>query len=332
MSNVTIYEIAKVAGVSASTVSRVINNKPGVKPATRKKVLACLEEKHYSPNEAARGLVNQSSRIIGILLSDLRTTHHTDGIFFIQQELDALGYCCIIMNTGHEEAEKARYIQLLNQRRVEAAVLIGSTFETNMVRQAITEYLPNIPIFVTNGYLDLPNVYGVISDERNGVVDCVRHLAEKGRKNLAFVVDYETPSNLSKINGFQDGVHRFCGSEKTPLIVHTENKFPSIYENVTQLMKEHPEVDGIICAEDPIAASALRALRDMQIAVPDRVGVIGINNSTVAEFCNPSLTSLDNMLVDISVAAARNLADVIQGKRVVKKMMIYSKLVEREST
>lgn len=332
MASITIYEIANMVGVSASTVSRVINNKPGVNKQTRKRVLDCLAEQHYSPNEAARGLVNQSSRMIGILLSDLRTSHHTDGIFYIQRELEELGYCCIIMNTGHDDARKAKYIALLNQRRVEAAVLIGSTFASPQVARAIEENMPNTPVFITNGYIDLPNVYGIISDEHSGVIDCVELLVRKGRRNLAFLVDYQTPSNTLKIKGFEEGIRKFCPPDTPARIFSVGTDFASVYEATTRIMREHPKIDGLICAEDPIAVAAMRALRDLSLEVPARVGVIGVNNSPFARMCTPSLTSLDNMLLDLSVTAARNMADVLRGRHVAKKILIYSRVVEREST
>ena len=92
----TIYDIAKEAGVSASSVSRVINNKTGVNPEVRKKVQKLLKKYHYTPDAAARGLVSQSSRIIGILIADIRNIHHTDGAYYIERKLAALNYCCVI--------------------------------------------------------------------------------------------------------------------------------------------------------------------------------------------------------------------------------------------
>ena len=165
----TIYDIAKAAGVSPSTVSRVINNKKGVRKETKERVQKYLEMYQYSPNETARSLVNQATKIIGILVSDMRTTHHTDGVYYMEREFVKLGYCCIIMNTGTEEENKADYIQILSQRRVEGAVLIGSTFQTEYVKRAIEKYMPTTPVIFANGYLDLPNVYGVIADEQSGV-------------------------------------------------------------------------------------------------------------------------------------------------------------------
>ncbi|HRX58135.1 MAG TPA: LacI family DNA-binding transcriptional regulator [Eubacteriales bacterium] len=331
MKNVTIYEIAEAAGVSASTVSRVINDKPGVKKATKKRVLECLEEHHFSPNETARGLVNQSSKMIGILISDMRTTHHTDGIYYIQREFSRLGYGCLIMNTGHNDEDRAQYIQQMNQRRVEAAVLIGSTFQSGLVKDAIEQYMPKIPIIIANGYIDLPNVYGVIADEQGGTEKCVDLLRRRGYRYPAFAANRETPSNLLKIQGFRDGVRR-CFPGQEPVVLITGSEQQEIESALGQLFEEHPQTDSVVFSEDPMAALCIRALHDRGIDVPTQVGVIGINNSFVAEICNPSLTSLDNMLLDLSVTAARNLIDVLQGRHVVKKMMVYSRLIEREST
>jgi len=327
----TIYDIAKVAGVSPSTVSRVINGKPNVKKATKNRVLSVLKEYNYVPNETARGLVMQSSRMVGIFISDIRTTHHTDGIFYIQTELSKRGYTCLIYNTGAEEENQGHYIQLLSQRKVEAAILMGSVYQTEPIRKAVQTYLSTTPIFICNGYLDEPNIYGLIADEQNGVCDCVQLLAQKGRKHLAFVVDHYTPSNRLKQNGFEIGVLQFCDRNQAQVVV-TGGSVQNIYDATCKLLKEHPETDGIIFSEDFLAAIGLRALHSMNLPVPKRVAVIGINNSHYAEICIPALTSLDNMQHDLSLMTVRNLIAVLQGEQVSKKMIICSNIVERQST
>lgn len=331
MQEVTIYDIAEMAGVSASTVSRVINNYPYVKKATRTRVLKLLEEYHYVPNETARGLVNQSSRMIGILISDIRTTHHTDGVYYIERELSKQGYSCLIYNTGVAEQEQARSIQMLSQRKVDAAVLMGSIYQTETVQKAIETYLPTTPVVICNGYLDSPNIYGLIADEQNGVMNCVKLLSEKNRRHLAFIVNHYTPSNRLKQIGFETGVQQYCGGE-VGLILESGTSIQEIYDTTQALMRQHPETDGIVFSEDFLAAAGIRALIEMHLAVPDQVAVIGINNSQYAEICVPTLTSLDNMLYDLSLTAARNLIALLKNQRVNKKMMIYSEIVERQST
>jgi LacI family transcriptional regulator len=328
---VTIYDIAKEAGVSASTVSRVINNKSGIHPETRKKIQRLLTKYNYSPSETARGLVNRASKIIGILVADIRTIHHTDGAYIIERELTKLGYCCIIFNTGTDDASKSEYIKILSQRRVEGAVLIGSAFQTEAVDRAIQKYLSGTPIIIANGFLDLPNVYGVLADEQNGVANCVKLLFAKGHRRPAFVIDYHTPSNNLKQLGFEQAV-RSLGFAGAPWIYETESTLAGAYNVTKRIVSEHPEVDGIIYSVDFLAASGVRAVTDLGVAIPEKIALIGIDNSIYAEICNPKLTSLDNKLLDLSITSARILLDVLNNRQTTKKILVFSTIVERETT
>ena len=166
----TIYDIAKIAGVSASTVSRVANNKPGIKEETRQQIQSLLDQYDYRPNETARGLVNQSSRMIGILITDIRYEHHVDIAYHIEKEMERHGYCSLILNTGLSDEKKAQAITVLSQRRVDGAILVGSTFQCDAVKQALASRMEGKPVVITNGYLDLPNVKGVLVNEKEGLI------------------------------------------------------------------------------------------------------------------------------------------------------------------
>jgi len=326
-----IYDIAKMAGVSASTVSRVINNKKGVKKETRELVQKYLDEYNYTPNATARGLVSKSSRMIGILISDLRTAYHTESVYNIEKEFTNQGYVCIIMSTGFDDKVRAKYIQILSQRQVEAMVLIGSTFQTENVKKAILKYSPSIPVVIVNGHIDLPNVYSVIADEQTGITNCVKYLSERNRMNLAFVIDNYTPSNKLKMKGFEDGVKQIYDREK-PMVVKCESSFQGSYNATQELITDHPEIDGIIYVVDLLAVAGCRALHDMKVKIPKQVAVIGVDNSLYSKINLPSLTSLDNKLLDLSITSARIIIDALQNKHVAKKLMIISNLVERKTT
>lgn len=327
----TIYDIAREAGVSASSVSRVINNKAGVKPETRKKVQRLLKKYHYTPDAAARGLVSQSSKIIGILIADIRNIHHTDGAYYIERRLAALNYCCIILNTGDDDDSRAQAISILEQRRVEAAVLIGSSFQAESVSQAIQRHLKDVPVVMINAFIDLPNVYGILSDEFHGVESCVKFLAEKGRTHLAFVRDCYTPSCQQKVEGFQSGMASL-GLNPQRVYDAGETTISGGYQATLQVLKEHPETDGIIFSVDLIAAGGLRALYDQGISVPEQISVIGVDNSIYGEICIPKLTSLDNKTFDSSIAAYRVLVDCLENKTAARQMILPSAIVVREST
>lgn len=329
----TIYEIAREAGVSASSVSRVINNKPGVNKQMRVKIQQLLEKYHYVPNEAARGLVTSNSKLVGILIADIRAQHHIRGAYHIANELARHNYFCMILNTGNSEEERTACIQLLRQRQAEAAVLMGSTFRTAAVQVAIEQFLPDTPIFMMNGFIDLPNVYGVLSDERWGIADCVAMLGRKGKRSIAFFVDQPTPSSALKTEGFVRGMAALGGEEAGLWIYRgVEGSRNGGYETARRLLAEHPEVDGLICSQDIIACGAMQAIQESGRSIPGDVAVIGVDNSSYAEICTPRLTSLDNMIFDSCVTIAHKLVDVLNGDSTNQRTMLLTSIVEREST
>lgn len=329
----TIYDIAKEAGVAASTVSRVINDKPGIKQDTRDKVKELLKKYNYTPNEAARGLVMQSTKIIGILIEDIRVAHHTDSAYIIEQELTKLGYCCITMSTGSDDEKKAEYIKILEQRRVEGAILMGSMFETEAVKDSIGNHLSNIPIVMVNGVLDLPNVYGVVVDEKKGVKDCVDLLIGKGKRHLTFVLDQPSPSNYMKQQGFVESMIEHGYAREDILLLDADSStLQGGYRATIKLLTDHPHVDGIVYSIDLIAVGGIRALYDMGLQVPGEVALTGIDGSLYGEICRPKLTTLDNKLTEMSMTASRILIDAIEGRECPHSTQLYSCIIEREST
>lgn len=335
----TIYDIAKQAGVSASTVSRVINGKPGIKESTRQKIQKLLEENDYTPNVAARGLVTQSTRFIGILIEDIRVSHHTDSVYVIEQEMTSYGYACITFSTGQDDEEKAKYIRILEQRRVEGVILIGSMFSTETVRQSIEKHLSNIPVVLVNGSLDLPNVYSILINEEQGTEECVAYLKKQGRKQLAYIMDVMTPSNQNKLRGFRKGMIQ-CGLDvDESQIVYAPGCDTSPNDAIERgciatktLLKQYPKVDAILCATDLLAVGSLQVLQEKGIQVPGQIAVLGVDNTLYGRICTPTLSTMDNKLAELSLNAAHILADVLEGRTTSHKIMLLTDLIIREST
>ena len=328
---ITIYDIARMANVSASTVSRVVNNKPNVNSKTRARILKLLAEHNYVPNEAARGLVTQSSHMIGILMTDIRTTHHTQGVYYIEQELTRQGYSCIIHNTGRDEQNWVHYVQELSQRKIEALILMGSVYQSDTMKEAIALYLPDLPVVICNGYFPAPNVYGIVSDEQGGVLDCVALLHQTGCRRPALVMSRSTPSNELKKQGFLGGMARYY-PDLSPIVWEVGHGAVHVIDAARQMLTEHPDIDGIIFSDDNMAVAGLRLLADLHRRVPEDVQVIGINNAQFTNLSIPALTSLDNMLYDMSMIAVRHVLALLSGERASKKMVISTEVVAREST
>ena len=328
----TIYDIAAKAGVSPSTVSRVINNYPYVNKETRAKVLRIIAETNYVYNDSARSLATRSSKMAGILIADIRTTHHTEGVYYVEHEFSKHGYSCLIYNASADPEMQARYIQLLGQKNVEAVVLMGSVFQNSSVQNAIMVNIPRTPVALCNGYLEGPNIYCVTSDEQGGMMKAVEHLGKKGKKHFAFISNTLTPSNRSKLEGFESGVRRFVRDGSSLAVEIGSGEIADIEKATVDIMRKNPKTDAFICSEDFIAIACMHALHGLKIAIPEQVAVVGMNNSRYAQISEPSLTSIDNMLYDTSLIAVRNLLAVLDGERVNRRMSIGFELVERSST
>ena len=307
----TIYDIAEKAGVSASTVSRVVNNKPGVGEKTRKKILALLEENNYTPDIAARSLAIQSSRFIGILIEDIRVHHHTDAVYLIEQEMLHHGYTCLTLSTGADLAKKVEYIRVLEQRRVEGVIMVGSMFGEDSLKSAITDHLKNIPVVLVNGDMDLPNVYCVITDEERGIEECVSYLVRTGRKNIVFMNEVDTPSNSRKFSGYQIGVLR-NGLAERALRAAGQDTNP--------------------CGTDMLAVGCLHYLHDNGYKVPDDIAVMGVDNTIYGKIVTPTLSTLDNKIEATSSSAARILLDALEHKALTHKIVLPTTIIERAST
>ena len=326
----TIYDIAKEAGCSASTVSRVINNKPGIRKETRERVQALLEKYNYTPDIAARGLVKQSSGLIGILIEDLRVLHHMESAFIIEKEMMKLGYCCIIMPTGISPETQEEYIRVLEQRRAEGVVLVGSMFMTETVRGYVSKYLPEIPVVVVNGYLDLPNVTGVIADEREGIEKTVDLLYRKGKRKIAFVLDERTVSNLNKQEGYLDGMKKYS---LKPRLFESRGKTQKDGEEIThEILASMPDTDSIIYTVDLTAVGGIHTALKKGYRVPEDLSIVGVDNSIYCDIASPRLTSLNNQVEETGEIAAAVLIEGIRKKPQHRKIIVFTDIVERETT
>lgn len=324
----TIYDIAKKAGVAGSTVSRVLNGQPGISEGTRKRILAIARAEGFELSENARALKKRSSKLIGILVSDIRNQHYTEGAYVMVEEFQKRGYCSIIMNAGVSDESKREAVRMLSSRRVDGAVFIGSSFSSDAVAEAVSTYMPNTPIVMENGELPLGNAYTVAAADKAGMESAVRYLASTGCRSLAYINANDTPSNRLKKEGvvsassalglecvFRDTVDSFEGGEEATLAL---------------LAESHP--DAIIYSMDILAAGGVRALLSKGIDIPDEVSVFGVDNSLYSVISTPSISSVDTSLGAMSAECVRMLESAMKGKVPERRIELPFSLVIREST
>lgn len=318
-----IYDIAKRAGVSIATVSRVLSGSAKVRESTRSRVLGVMKSADYHPNAFARGLGLGSMRTVGILCTDVSDLYYAKAVSLLERFLRGGGWNALLCCTGNDLEDKKKNIRILLDRQVDSMILVGSAFRESSDNTHIERAARRVPVIVINGLVECPNTYCVLCDERQAAYKCASRLYGMGCRNILYLYDVQTYSGMEKLEGFRNAAHDF-GAE-SDLAVHTDKDTAEVDACVSDLLAGGTRIDAVMASEDLIAVGALRALRARGLRVP----VVGFNNSVLAECV--ALTSVDNMLESTCTAAVGIMNRVLEGREAPRKIVVESRLVERES-
>ncbi|MDF2614648.1 MAG: transcriptional regulator, LacI family [Clostridia bacterium] len=326
-----IYDIADKAGVSIATVSRVLNNSTNVSQKTRQKVLDVMETLGYTPNAFARGLNLNTMKMIGVLCTDVSDVFYAKAVSVIENSLRQHGFDAILCCTGDNIEDKKKYMNLLLEKRVDALILVGSTFKEKLDNSHIEKIASSIPVIIINGLITLPNTYCILSDEFQAIYDNVVRLCHKGYENVLYLYDVDTFSGSQKLNGYKNAI-KDCGlTINNDLIIKVPKDLNDIKEALSNLLKKGIVPSAVLASEDILAIFAMKSLTEKGYTIPKDIPIIGFNNSLLAECSTPSLTSIDNMVGNLCTTAVTTLTNVFSGEDVPHKITISCKLVERDT-
>jgi len=326
-----IYEVAKKAGVSIATVSRVINNSPNVRPETREKVEAALKELNYRPNAIARSLAANTTKTIGVLASDVRDSYYANAVYILEQEFRMMGYDMILCNTGGELEKRKKYMGLLLEKKVDGMVFVGSVFKEKKDNTHIMDVSEVVPVVMLNSSLQGNNIYSVVCDDQLAAFKVVESLASRGHREIAYVYDVDSFSGLAKLNGYYSGMQAAGLPIRQEWIIRTESGINGGYMALIRLMEMQASCTAIFTSEDILAAGILKGLLAKGKKVPDDVAVFGYNDSVLARCTTPELSTVDNKVGVLAREAARILCKVLDGEDTPHHKIIEPELVFRES-
>ena len=324
-----IKEIAKLAGVSVATVSRVINTPSAVSDKTRERVQKIMEEQNYKPNVFARGLNAKSTNTVGILCPEMNDINHARVISILERLLRSHGFDCLLYCTGSYLPYTKKNLELLAAKQVAAILAVGSACDSENDKAAFRAVAQQIPVIVLNGLVSAPGVYNIFCDEERAVRDLTAELIRSGCRSLYFIEDNSTFSAHQKRTGFLKairaaGIERQCGFIKVPLDTH---ELMHAKKQVESLISKGVPIDAILSADDILAVGALQALNAAGMRIP----VVGFNDSDYAICCTPYLSSINNRSDFICKIAVDTLNSLLSGEEALDRVSISAKLVERET-
>lgn len=307
-----IYDIAKEAGVSISTVSKYLNHK-NIRPELKERVEAVIKKYNFVPNQIARGLVFKSMKTVALMVVDLRLFHYSQAAFYIDKALSSQGYRVIICNMFGDREECVKNIKSLLNMGIDGIIFIGSIFNfLNQYPDLIVE-LDNLPIVSVNGHLNTKKSVSVLINDKNAIYEATQYLINKGRKNIHYIQYLDTNSAQNKASGYDKAMTE----AKLDKHIHFTNEFVNGGYKVTNtIIRSRKPVDAIICGEDLVAMGAMSCLKDANYIVGSEVDIIGYNASDLTSLCDPRMTSVDNLCEESSNIAAQLMLKLVNNQKV----------------
>ncbi|MFW6007087.1 MAG: LacI family DNA-binding transcriptional regulator [Halanaerobiales bacterium] len=335
----SIKDVARLADVSISTVSRVINNHPNVSEEKRREVKKAIEELDYVPNALAQSLVTNNTNSIGILIADIVNDFYSILVRSIEDILNEKGYFTIIGNTDWEEKKEKRYVNYFMQKQVDGFILASTTLKDDF----INEIAQNVPIIALDRNIESNIIDKIRVDDYKGGYKATEHLIKAGYKK---VIHLQGPAGIisaeDRKRGFKDCINKYNISEKNMDIIPGCYMEECGFEGIQKYFKKRKinsnedikETIGVFAANDAMAFGLLKYLKQYNIDCPGKIGVVGFDNVGFADYSNPPLTTIKRPIKKMGEIAADILLDRLNQEKDHFKQTITLdvKLVERNST
>lgn len=329
----TLETIAERAGVSRSTVSRVLNDEPNVNPQTRANVHAVMQKLNYHPNAAARGLASGRTHILGLVIPMGVSALFTDPYFpLLMQGISAKcnqqNYSTMLW-LAEPEYERRMIRQILSAGLIDG-VIVASALVDDPVLEALAQ--SDLPFILVGRYPRNRSVSYVDVDNVASARDAVKHLLALGKRRIATIAGPRTLiAGRDRLKGYKDAI-KISGTDLDPeLIVESDFTQDGGYTSMRQLLPRAP--DAVFVASDAMAIGALRALRELGKRVPDDIALVAFDDIPIAARAEPPLTTVRQPILQMGMAAAETLMDLIaHPNHAPRHVLLPTELVIRESS
>ncbi|WP_100065176.1 LacI family DNA-binding transcriptional regulator [Miniphocaeibacter massiliensis] len=330
MSSPTIKDVAKLAGVSISTVSRVMNDSKPVSPEARRKVLDAIKKLDFKPNELARSLVMRRSNLIGVIVKDIGISYMAEMIRGIEEVGRMYNYDILLSSSYGDIEQEKKIINFMFTKQVEGIVLISEDAKPEVVYMLKNQTIPFIQL---DKFYNYNETYSVTVDYKKASKEMTEFLIEKGHSRILFVKEYQNAKiGQEKLKGYKEAMNenKFIPKEITVTGV-TDKEGYKYGEEIWRLIEDE-EITAVFFSEDGLAVGFLNYCYDNNKRVPEDISVAGFGDIKVASLYRPRLTTVREPYYDYGAVAMRKIIKKLKdGISIEKGTVLPSSIVERET-
>ncbi|MCK4258292.1 MAG: LacI family DNA-binding transcriptional regulator [Halanaerobiales bacterium] len=326
----TIKDVAKKAGVSIATVSRVLNNQLGYAKDTELKVLQAIKDLEYHPNALARGLVGKKTRTIGVLIPQISSLVASKILAGIEDTAHNLNQSVIICNTDNDGKRILNYLSVLQEKQIDGLIVVSQMLIPKYVKK-IKEMKVPVMLVATK---DQQNCFPFIKvDDEIAAYHATQHLIQARHKKIGMISGSKEDiiAGIFRVRGYKQALKDNGLNFDDRYLVYGDFTFNSGKACMKQLLHQAPEITAVFAASDEMAVGALSVANQQRIRVPDDLSVIGYDNTQLAEMAIPPLTTLSQPLYQMGAIGADYLISMSEGKSVKSKIMDFE-IILRNTT
>ncbi|KGA96619.1 catabolite control protein A [Alkalihalobacillus alcalophilus ATCC 27647 = CGMCC 1.3604] len=329
--NTTIYDVAREAGVSMATVSRVVNGNPNVKPTTRKKVLEAIERLGYRPNAVARGLASKKTTTVGVIIPDISNIFFAELARGIEDIATMYKYNIILCNSDQNEDKEIHLINTLLEKQVDGIVFMGSQITEEHVEQFKRSPVPVVLAATLDTDKEIPSVN---IDYKQAAYDAIQSLTEKGHQKIGMLSgSLDDPVNgFQKFAGYRSALEDANIEFDEELVVLGDYTYDSGIEAMEKFVNLADKPTAIFAANDEMALGVIHGAQDRGFQIPEDFEVIGFDNTRLATMVRPTLTTVVQPMYDIGAVSMRLLTKYMNKEELDDHIVVLPHRIEFRSS
>ncbi|MEY7999370.1 LacI family DNA-binding transcriptional regulator [Clostridium sp. Mt-5] len=326
----SIKDVAREAGVSIATVSRVLNDVDVVNEETKKRVLSAIKKLGYRPNIVARSLKTQKTRTIGIIVPDISNQFYPEIVRGAEDVANIYDYNIMLCNTDLNIEKEMEYLKVLKEKMSDGVLYMSNSLEPKILELIKQLQLPMVLVETTSKEDDIPSV---TIDNEKAAYDGITYLIKKGNRNIAYIGAGEDTVNASamRYKGYRRALQENNLELNKDRVYFSSPKAKDGYKGINEILNK-TKIDSIFCTSDEIAIGAINALRDKGIKVPEDIDVMGFNNIYLSSIFYPKLTTVAQPIYDMGSVGMRMLIKLINKQELEERnYVLLHELIERDS-